>query len=170
MIYKYFILDVDGVFTDGKFVYSSDGKINKIFGDADNDALSLLKDRMHIEMVTGDKRGFHISKKRIQDDMGFNLSLVSTHERIEWIRQRFDLNKTIYMGDGIFDPIVFKEVGYSIAPSNAFFSTKPHANYITNNKGGEGAVGEAVLHILEKIFNDPFDVFNLDQSKSYGNW
>ena len=31
--YKNFILDVDGVFTDGKFHYTEKGKIMKIFGD-----------------------------------------------------------------------------------------------------------------------------------------
>jgi len=40
---KAFIFDVDGVLTDGKFYYSENGKIMKIFGDADNDALSILK-------------------------------------------------------------------------------------------------------------------------------
>ena len=41
--YKNFILDVDGVFTDGKFHYTSEGKTFKTFGDADSDALSLIK-------------------------------------------------------------------------------------------------------------------------------
>ena len=36
--FKNFILDVDGVFTDGKFHYTENGKVMKIFGDADNDA------------------------------------------------------------------------------------------------------------------------------------
>ena len=63
MKFKNFILDVDGVFTDGKFHYSKDGKVYKVFGDADNDALSMLKNKLHIEMVSGDKRGFPITKK-----------------------------------------------------------------------------------------------------------
>ena len=32
-------------------------KTLKMFGDADNDALSIIKHKLHIEMVTGDKRG-----------------------------------------------------------------------------------------------------------------
>ena len=63
--FKNFILDVDGVFTDGSFYYSEEGKLLKKFGDADNDALSFLKDKLHIEMITGDKRGFPISKKLV---------------------------------------------------------------------------------------------------------
>ncbi len=169
-MYKNFILDVDGVFTDGKFYYSKDGKIYKVFGDADNDALSLIKDKLHIEMVTGDKRGFEISKKRIEEDMGFPISLVSTFQRAEWISNKFDLSETIYMGDGIYDPLVFSKVGYSIAPQNAFFNTKKYANYITQCKGGEGAVAEAVIHIFEKLFNLDFDILNIKIPSKSGIW
>ena len=168
--YKYFILDVDGVFTDGKFHYTAEGKVVKVFGDADNDGLSLIKEKLHIEMVTGDKRGFPISKKRIQDDMGFPISLVSTFQRAEWIKERFNPEETIYMGDGIYDPLVFRQVGFSIAPANAFINTKKYASYVTNSKGGEGAVAEAVIYIIENLFKEPFDVFNLNFSKGSGNW
>lgn len=170
MKYKNFILDVDGVFTDGKFHYSSDGKVFKVFGDADNDALSLIKDILHIEMITGDKRGFPISKKRIQDDMGYPISLVSTFQRLDWIKEKFELSETIYMGDGIYDPIVFDKVGYSIAPANAFSNTKKYANHITSSKGSEGAVAEAVIHIFEKLFDQKFDILNLNLENGSGIW
>ena len=169
-MYKNFILDVDGVFTDGKFFYSADGKVYKVFGDADNDALSLIKNRLHIEMVTGDKRGFPISKKRIQDDMGYPINLVSTFQRVEWIKERFNLDETIYMGDGIYDPLVFREVGFSIAPANAFINTKKYANHITQSKGGEGAVAEAVIYIIENLFKEKFDIFNINLKSGSGNW
>jgi 3-deoxy-D-manno-octulosonate 8-phosphate phosphatase (KDO 8-P phosphatase) len=168
--FKNFILDVDGVFTDGKFHYSQDGKIMKIFGDADNDALSLIKDKIHIEMVTGDKRGFAISKKRIQEDMGYPLNLVSTFQRLDWIAERFNLEETIYMGDGIYDPIVFNSVGFSIAPANAFVNTKKYANHITQSKGGEGAVAEAVIFIYQNILKLNFDILNLNIQTGSGNW
>jgi 3-deoxy-D-manno-octulosonate 8-phosphate phosphatase (KDO 8-P phosphatase) len=154
--YKNFILDVDGVFTDGKFYYSSQGKIFKRFGDADNDALSLLKKYFHIEMITGDKRGFEISRKRIETDMKYTINLVSTFERADWIANRFTLENTIYMGDGIYDSLVFDKVGYSIAPINAFYKTKEKASFVTNAKGGEGAVAEACVHILESILGLDF--------------
>lgn len=170
MNFKNFILDVDGVFTDGKFHYSENGKIYKIFGDADNDALSIIKNMLHIEMVTGDKRGYSISKKRIHEDMGYPISLVSTYERINWIKERFNPNETIYMGDGIYDPIVFNEVAYGIAPQNAFYNTKKYANFITSSKGSEGAVAEAVIHIIEHLFKKNFDILNLNFTEGSGNW
>lgn len=152
MLPKVFILDVDGVLTDGTFYYTEDGKVMKKFGADDNDALSLLKPYVKIIFVTGDKRGFQISKKRIVDDMHFELELVSTIRRIEWIKNRYNPQEVIYMGDGIFDHYVMREVGYSVATNNADFNTKQFASYITERNGGERAVAEASLHILEKFF------------------
>ena len=147
-----FILDVDGVMTNGQFFYSAEGKVMKVFGPDDNDGLSLLKNHIEIIFVTGDKKGFPISKKRIVDDMGFELELVSTIRRLEWIEKRFPLNKVIYMGDGIFDHYVMAKVAYSIAPSNSDKNAKAFASYITERSGGDRAVAEASLHILDKFF------------------
>ena len=102
--------------------------------------------------------------------MGYSVSLVSTFERLHWISERFNPLETIYMGDGIYDPLVFEHVGFSIAPANAFYNTKKYAKFITNSKGGEGAVAEAVIFIIENIFNEKFDILNLDLSKGSGIW
>ncbi len=165
---KSLVLDVDGVMTDGQFHYTVEGKVSKIFGPEDNDALCLLQDKLKIFFVTGDKRGFEITKRRIVDDMHFPLELVSTFERIEWIKSKLDPENTIYMGDGIFDAIVFNQIGYGIAPANAFFKTKEYADFITNARGGEGAVAEACLHIMDKFF-EPFDPLNIQVNK-IGVW
>ena len=70
-----FILDLDGVFTDGKFHYSEKGKILKVFGADDNDAIKILKKYLYIHVITADVRGLEISKKRIGDDMNLPLNL-----------------------------------------------------------------------------------------------
>ena len=116
---KIFLLDVDGVMTSGQFFYSNQGKIMKVFGPDDHDALSLLKSFLEIRFLTGDKKGFKITQKRIVNDMKFPLKLVSTVKRLDWIRNSYSLNEVIYMGDGIFDQYVFRKIGYAIAPSNA---------------------------------------------------
>ena len=143
----------------------------KVFGADDNDALSLLKRFVDIRFVTGDKRGFPISQKRIVDDMHYELDLVSTIKRIEWIRERYDPASVLYMGDGIFDHYVFREVGYSIAPSNADAITKKYADFVTERSGGERAVAEACLHIMEKFFT-AYDPLQLPDKQTVlcGEW
>ena len=67
------------------------------------------------------------------------------------------------MGDGIFDHYVFEKVGYSIAPANADKNARESANYVTERLGGDRAVAEACLHILEK-FLEPYDTKKLPSS------
>lgn len=165
-----FIIDVDGVMTDGRFYYTAKGKVMKAFGADDHDGLLLLKPHMNICFITGDRKGFEITKKRIADDMKFPLELVSTLERVKWMEDSgFKLDESIYMGDGIFDAMVFDKVAYSIAPANAFYTTKAKADFVTPSMGGYGAVAEACLHILEKFFT-LFDPLNFKLEKSSGEW
>lgn len=166
---KNLILDSDGVFTNGKFYYTTEGKIMKQYGPDDADAISLLRDKMYIHVISGDKRGFAITQKRM-DDMKLPVDEVSTFKRLNWIKERFNPKETIYMGDGIYDALVFKGVAYSIAPANAFPTTKEYANYVTKAKGGEGAVAEAVMHIFDKFLGRPLDIFTADFSKGSGAW
>lgn len=152
MNFEAFVIDVDGVLSTGQFYYTAEGKVMKVFGPDDNDGLSLLKKHIQIQFVTGDRRGFDISRKRVVDDMGFNLELVSTTKRVGWIGQKWDPKKVIYMGDGIFDHYVYAGVGYGVCPSNGFYLAKERANFVTRSAGGDRAVAEACLHILEKFF------------------
>ena len=168
---KCFILDVDGVMTTGHFLYTSEGKEMKIFGPDDSDGLSLLKNDLEIRFVSGDKKGFAISHKRIVDDMKFPLDLVSTIRRIDWIKEHYALEDVIYMGDGIFDHYVMREVRYAISPSNGDKLAKEHADFVTERSGGDRAVAEACLHIMGKFFT-PFNSKELPDSqiKLSGEW
>jgi 3-deoxy-D-manno-octulosonate 8-phosphate phosphatase (KDO 8-P phosphatase) len=147
------ILDLDGVLTDGKFHYSSEGKVYKIFGADDHDAINLLKKYIKIIVVTADSQGLAISQRRVVKDMQLELHLVNSVNRIDWILKEYPNQDIIYMGDGIFDPIVFKKVGFSIAPRNASKLTQSEANFVTESSGGERAVAEACIFILNEFFN-----------------
>lgn len=166
-----FIIDVDGVLTTGQFFYSVDGKVMKVFGDGDNDGLSLLRPYIEIRFITGDERGYSISKKRIVEDMKYPLDLVSTIKRVDWIKKRYELAEVIYMGDSLLDNYVFRVVGYSIAPSNADEIAKAYSSFVTKRPSAQRAVCEACLHILEKFF-EPYDPLKLlkNEIKFSGKW
>lgn len=163
---RFFVLDVDGVIARSMLLYTSRGKAMKVFGPDDHDALNLLRERLNIMFITGDKRGFEISKKRIVDEMNFDLFLVSTFERAKWFQEHTDPSKTIYMGDGIFDTPVFDLVAYSICPSDGFYLTREKANFVTKCEGGNRAVAEACIHILAKFFNQT----DIIPNTKYGLW
>lgn len=145
------IIDVDGVMTTGHFLYSSKGKQYKIFGPHDSDGLKIVKDKLNIIFISADKRGFLISKKRITD-MGYKIELVPEEGRYGWIKRKFDLNKTIFIGDGIFDALIIKDCMFGIAPKNARIEARKWANYITPSRSGEGAVCDACIRINKQFF------------------
>lgn len=152
----YFIIDVDGVLTDGTMIYDSFGKKFKIFGPDDNDSLQILKKFLKIFFVSGDKKGFGISKKRIRD-MNFDIFYVPALEREKWIDKKFGLKNCIYMGDGIFDHLVMRKTFYSIAPNNSLSHILKTANFVTIRSGGQRAVAEASIHVLKKFFKIKID-------------
>ena len=145
-----FILDIDGVLTTGQFLYSSEGKAYKIFGPHDADGLKLIKDKINIVFISADKRGFSISKKRIED-MGFPIELISEQERYNYIKEKFGFENTIFMGDGIFDASLIKECKFGIAPANARPEAKEVADFITTSRSAEGAVCDACLEIRRRF-------------------
>lgn len=146
-----FILDVDGVMTDGGFYYSEKGKLLKRFGPEDADALGLLREFIDIRFVTADKRGFAISKRRIVTDMGYELDLVSAVERLSWIRQKYELSRVIYMGDSFRDIQILRSVGFGITPGSAPKEVQSVAKFVTERHAGYGAVSEACFQIANRF-------------------
>lgn len=147
------VFDIDGVFTNGTFIYTADGKVSKTFGAHDSDGIQFLKDNgVNILTISADKRGFKITERRMLD-MGLPCRLVSGRDRLCWMKEHNLINKTAFMGDGVHDAMVMKKVAYSIAPANAIEYTRKHADYVTKSNGGDGAVFEACLHICEKFFD-----------------
>jgi 3-deoxy-D-manno-octulosonate 8-phosphate phosphatase (KDO 8-P phosphatase) len=145
-----FILDVDGVMTTGQFYYSEKGKEFKVFGPHDSDGLKIIRDKVDILFITADKRGFGISKKRIED-MGYKIILVSEGDRYKFIKDKFGFENTIYMGDGIFDALIIRDCKYGIAPANARVEARKFAKFVTPSRSAEGAVCDACIKI-NKIF------------------
>ena len=148
-----FILDVDGVLSTGQYLYSSGGKIYKIFGPHDNDGLKMISPYIDISFITADKRGYNISERRV-NDMGFTIDLVNESNRYLYLKNRYDLKKIIFMGDGIHDAKVLKACKFGIAPENARIEAKKSADYITKSRAGEGAVLDACLEIKRKFIDN----------------
>jgi 3-deoxy-D-manno-octulosonate 8-phosphate phosphatase (KDO 8-P phosphatase) len=144
-----FILDVDGVLTDGKIYVNNTGKFFKVFGAHDHDGLKIIKNNVLVEFVSADDTGSFLSKKRIVEHMKYKLTILGEDERLKWLRDNFDLSKVAYMGDGIYDAEIFTQVAISIAPSNARIEAKKCATYVTPSKSSEGAVLDACLYLKE---------------------
>lgn len=142
-----FCLDVDGVMTDGSFLYSIEGKSHKRFGPDDGDALAVLQPFVPIVFVTADHRGLEISKARIERDLGFPLHLIPSPDRLSWLEQKFSMEHVAYMGDSFLDASILRRVGVAISPANASPHAKAASDFVTAAAGGQGAVAEACMYI-----------------------
>jgi 3-deoxy-D-manno-octulosonate 8-phosphate phosphatase (KDO 8-P phosphatase) len=145
-----FVLDVDGTLTDGKMYYTKEGKVMKSFGCDDFDALRVLSQKVQLQFITADKKGFDIVKKRAEE-MQIHLELVSNKpkERWAWIKQTFPDRPVIYMGDGIFDFFCLEQADLSFTVKDALPHTKQMADIVIDRRGGDRAVAEAVIKIDE---------------------
>jgi len=143
---KHFVLDVDGVMTDGTFVYTAEGKVAKVFGPHDADGLKMIKDMINIQFITADHRGFEITKRRIEDDLGFKLSLVSEQDRLGFVAG-LGLDSVAYMGDGYYDAPVLEAVALGICPVSARQEARWASDFVTTSKAGQGAVLDACLYL-----------------------
>jgi 3-deoxy-D-manno-octulosonate 8-phosphate phosphatase (KDO 8-P phosphatase) len=155
-MFEKLVLDIDGVLTDGKLIYSSQGKIYKVFGPHDKDGIKLIKPYIKdIQFISADKIGLPITYARIVKDWGFSessLILVTEENRMSWFKSNCKLEKTAFIGDGINDAPILKIVKAGIAPANARIEAKNAAKYVTPSNAGEGAVLDACLW-LEKVIH-----------------
>ena len=150
---KILIIDVDGVMTTGQFLYSEKGKQYKIFGPHDTDGLNIIKKYIKILFVSADTKGFKISVKRIQDDLGYKIKYIHHEKRYEFIK-KFGFENVIYIGDGYHDAKILKDVAFGIAPKNARIEARKAATYITPSNSGEGAILDAAIIINKKFFRN----------------
>lgn len=147
---KVFVLDVDGVLTDGSFFSTKDGKFLKRFGCDDWDLLKELMKFIEVTFITADKKGYPIVKKRIEEEMGFELNIVSHYpnERWKWMKEKYGTKDIIFMGDGCYDYCSLERCHYGITVASALDYVKECADYVTKRAGGNRAVAEACLHIM----------------------
>jgi 3-deoxy-D-manno-octulosonate 8-phosphate phosphatase (KDO 8-P phosphatase) len=159
-----FYLDVDGVLTDGTFLYDSSGKSHKVFGAEDSDALKILSEFIDIEFLSADHRGIDISRARVERDMGFTLHSVPARNRLEWLKTRHSLAEVVYMGDGFTDAPILRSVLLGICPQNGSPIAHRASDFVTQACGGRGAVAEACFYVAQYLgFDIPEFLFDISE-------
>jgi len=152
---KLLLMDVDGVLTDGHLINvpGPDGKMaeTKMFDSQDGIALQWLnwcgiqtgvisgrispatEERARQVKMTHVYQG-HIEKIPILEEI-FKKSGIAPEE-------------TAYAGDDLTDVVAMRRVGLAIAVANARPEVKRAAHYITEARGGSGAIREVCELIL----------------------
>ncbi len=149
---KLLVLDVDGVLTDGRIVYSSRGEELKFFNVQDGLGVYLLK-LMGIPTVIVSAKSSPTIKKRAED-MGVEDIYEDVYPKTkvyEEIKRKYKLqdSQVCFVGDDLVDLGVLKRVGVPVAVRNAAPEVKRVSFYTTSTPGGFGAVREVAELILK---------------------
>jgi len=72
--------------------------------------------------------------------------LGTLHEILK--EEGLNANEAAFVGDDVIDLPVMRACGLSIAVANARKEVKDEAHFVTDHKGGEGALRDAVEYIL----------------------
>lgn len=149
---KVFLMDIDGVLTDGKVIVNSKGEEQKTFCFKDFDAFSELKKRgIVVGAITGEGTGIaEYIKKRIPWDY-FYSGIKNKMEIIDEIskREQVTMQEIGYIGDGKYDLSPLSRVGLAVCPYDAIDEAKKVSHVILSRRGGEGCIWE-LISILDK--------------------
>ncbi len=151
---KMFLTDCDGVLTDGGMYYSENGDELKKFNTRDGLGLRLLKEHGIITgIITGENRELN---RRRAEKLGLDELLPGIRDKAAAIAELckkygISLNEVAYVGDDLIDLEAIKCVGLGCCTSDSAEIVKEEAAYITQKKGGEGAVREVADMILKYL-------------------
>lgn len=146
------ILDVDGVMTDGRIIMDGRGEEVKCFHVRDGYGLKRLLDAgIDVVIITGrtsktvEHRAQELGIQEVYQGVKKKESLC--REIIQ--RKALTKDQVCCVGDDLPDLSMFKEAGISIAVADAAAEVRDAASYVTENRGGNGAVREICELILK---------------------
>ena len=149
---KLLILDVDGVLTDGRIIWTSSAEEIKFFNVQDGVGI-LLAHRVGLKVAIISARKSKVTEIRAKE-----LKITDCYQIVEnkftaykELIDKYKLSneEVAYVGDDLHDLPIFRRVGFAVAVANAQEEAKQVAHYITEKNGGEGAVREVINIILK---------------------
>lgn len=152
-------LDVDGVMTDGKVVYSvgvnggGSGGVREVQSFDVQDGLALRwlsKSGFKIVWITG--RGCEATAHRAEELKidALEMQVESKRLVLERLQRRFEIgvDETVAIGDDLPDLGMRARAGFFAAPANARPEIKDASDLILSRSGGDGAVRELAEVLL----------------------
>ncbi len=149
---KLFLLDVDGVLTDGTITYTHEGNEIKSFHTRDGLGIRLLMESgVEVGLITA--RESEAVNRRVQD-LGLKHVFQKTKNKLavfERLLEELALepSEVGYMGDDWLDLPLLVRVGFAATVADAVPEVLQVAHYVTKKTGGRGAVREVCDLILE---------------------
>ena len=139
------IMDVDGVMTDGKVTYTSDGQELKSFNIKDGLGIRRAQaSGIETAIITGrtspmvERRALELGITHLIQGRGDKLAALSD------LLDRLDLSfdQVAYIGDDLPDLPAIESVRLGACPADAAIEVQSKSNWISTRAGGDGCVRE----------------------------
>ena len=150
-------LDVDGVLTDGTFLWGVGGEELKRFSFADVTGIALARAAgVIVALISGESSPDGMALvQRYADKLGITDVHKGCHDKAEALRDfvathNIGLDETCFIGDDIMDLPAMAAAGIAAAPADAHSSVREKADYVSRAGGGNGAVREVLDLILSQ--------------------
>lgn len=146
------LLDVDGVMTDGRIFIDENGMEAKAFNVRDGHGISMLKSAgIVVGMVSGRKSGVVAARAK---ELGIQDAYQGVKDKpavvLEIIKKYgTSAERTAFVGDDVVDLAAMNHVGMAISVADACEEVRNRVDWITENRGGRGAVREICEAILK---------------------
>jgi 3-deoxy-D-manno-octulosonate 8-phosphate phosphatase (KDO 8-P phosphatase) len=144
-------MDVDGVLTDGTFMWSTSGAEFKSFSFEDVMGLSRARTAgLALGMISGEDS---VLVDRLADKVGIAGVYKGCKDKGAALRHfskshGIALHRIAFIGDDVNDIPALKIAGFSFAPANAQPSVKSAVDLVLDRRGGNGAVRLLIEMIL----------------------
>lgn len=145
------VLDVDGVLTDGSIYCSENGEEMLRFSRIDGKGIERFREQNR-KIIVISSEDSNIVRKRLEKlNIDYFLGIKDKLKTLRSYLKKHDISiaRVAFMGDDVQDLEVMNSVAFSFCPSDAQESIKKNSKWICKNKGGRGAVREAIELILE---------------------
>jgi len=146
------VLDVDGVLSDGRITYDSQGRELKSFHVRDGAAIKWLQRAgIEVSIITGrTSKPVLVRAKElgIKDVIqGALAKLPPFEDFLE--KSKLKAEQVAYMGDDLLDLPILRRVGLSAAPADAVKEVLAEVDMVTRARSGRGAVRELAELLLK---------------------
>ena len=139
------VMDVDGVMTDGKITYSSDGQELKSFDIKDGLGIKRAQaSGIETAIITG--RTSPMVERRARE-LGIAHLVQGREDKLSALSDLVDqmnlsLDQVAYIGDDLPDLTAIESVKLGACPADAATEVKSKANWVSTRSGGDGCVRE----------------------------
>lgn len=147
-----FILDVDGVLTDGTIHVTQTGEMLRDMHIRDGYAMKAAVENGYTVCIIsgGSNKGVRVRLRNL-GITDIHLGVPNKVETFNEFIELYNINpeQVLYMGDDIPDFHVMKLVGLPTCPQNAVPEIKNISKYISHINGGKGCVRDVIEQVMK---------------------